>query len=190
MMTEFKIDRFRRFVEKLAVNAADSPALRAAKEDSNLTEERLAEYKNKKETLTKLYTDVDAEGKFVNDEKTIKEKVEGLLGQDENKRNTFLVQWMTVLDIERRLKTEQRKESDDKIAAERLRQDISQEMDEASKSKMQKQLDDLNSRMSNYDVSKLENELETSRKAFLDTMSKRTQEFNNAVNKIKTLRPK
>ena len=186
-----RVDRYEKFVEKLTTSSNDSPALRMSKQAANKTEEQLTEYKAKKDTLTQLYTATDNKGNFLNDDEDVKRKVIETFGtEDEGKRNPFMQQLVTVLDLERRLKVAEKTESDDTLAAEDLRQQLSQEMDEGRKAQIQERIDKLKDKLADSSVATLSREATEARKAFLAKIGNITKEFKTAVDKIKTLRPK
>jgi hypothetical protein len=185
-----RIIRYSEFSEKLSLSSTDSPALKMDKQSVNKTEEHINDYKSKKETITSLYTQIGKEGKFLYSDEMIKDKVEEIMGAEDENRNPYLQKLITVLDLERKLVGDTKSQSDDKLASEDLRQELSNEKDDARKGEIQKKMDTLNKRLSEYDIINLRKQVEESRKKFFDDMNKLTQDYKTAVNKIKTTKQK
>jgi hypothetical protein len=186
-----RIIRYSEFSEKLSLSSTDSPALKMDKQFVNKTEEHINDYKSKKETITSLYTQIGKEGKFLYSNEMIKDKVEEMMGaEDDENRNPYLQKLITVLDLERKLIGDTKSQSDDKLASEDLRQELSNEKDDARKVEIQKKMDTLNKRLSEYDIINLTKQVEESKKKFFEDMNKLTQDYKTAVNKIKTTKQK
>lgn len=186
-----KIVRYSEFSEKLSLSSTDSPALKMDKESVNKTEEQLNQYKSKKGDITLLYTQTDKDGKFLNTDEVIKDKVEEIMGAEDNEnRNPYLQKLITVLDLERKLVGDTKSQSDDKLAAADLRQELLDEKDATRKVEIQKKIDTINKRLSGYDIVNLTKQVEESKKRFFEDMNKLTQDYKTAVNTIKTTKQK
>lgn len=113
-----RIKRYASFLEDLAVSANDSPAMKMSKQSVKADEKYIADYNAKKDALTRLYTDVDANGEFKNDDVRLKEELEKMLGKEEQSegadRNPLLQELAIVLDLQRQLATEQRRTNSEK----------------------------------------------------------------------------
>lgn len=192
MTNRFEIMRFGAFREALTVGMQDSPATKMAKQATNQAEKFLGDYKKFKDRLTQVYTSVDPKtGKPLFDEQTLKIEVEKLLGKEDatktGNRNPYLQELTTVLELERRMKSLEDREGDDKLAEEDLRQQISDEQDPNTKKQIQERIDKLKERIgeAGSEVQKIATELATRKKEFETKMSKTLGELKKSIGRIK-----
>lgn len=191
-MRTAKIMRYDAFAEALNVGLQDSPALKMSKQALNNSEKFLADYKKFKDRLTQVYTSVNPkDGKPQFDDETLKAEVEKILGKEDaiktGNRNPYLQELTTVLELERRLKSLQDKDNDDRLAEEDLRQQMSDEQDPNTKKELQTRVDKLKERDSETgsEISRITTELNDRKKEFDTKMSKALGEIKKAVARIK-----
>lgn len=184
--------RFDAFSEALTVGLQDSPATKMAKHAVNQGEKFLADYKKFKDRLTQVYTSTDPKtGKPLFDDETLKAEVEKLLGREDaaktGSRNPYLQELTTVLELERRMKSLEDREGDDKMAEEDLRQQMSDEQDPGRKKDIQTRIDKLKERIgeAGTEVGKIATELATRKKEFETKMSKTLGELKKSIGRIK-----
>jgi hypothetical protein len=185
-----RIVKYIEFSEKINIEPTDSLALKLSKGTVNKTEEEFKDYDSKKEKITSIYTQTGSDGKFLYADNPIgtagslEAKVEEIMGK-ENK-NTFLLQLITVLDLERRLISAKRSQTDDKLSMVDLKQELSNEKDDSRKESIQKRIDTIKDRIGNSDAANLEQQVNDSRKKFDEKINQLTKDYQTAVNKINT----
>lgn len=126
-----KLKNYSKFLEDIAVNANDSTAQKMAKQSVNADAQYIKDYKAKKDTLTKLFTDIDANGEFKTNDVRLKEEIEKILGKNEQEegadRNPLLQELTTVLDLQRQAATIQKTTNAEKTRMEEAGDEAVQE---------------------------------------------------------------
>ena len=126
-----KLKNYSKFLEDIAVNANDSTTQKMAKQSVNADEQYIKDYKAKKDTLTKLFTDIDVNGEFKTNDVRLKEEIEKMLGKNEQEegadRNPLLQELTTVLDLQRQVATIQKTTNAEKTRMEEAGDEAVQE---------------------------------------------------------------
>jgi len=138
--------------------------------------------KKSKENLTKVKTDVDNYNKQkakidliyknAKDDSEIEAKVNDLLGKDKEKRNPYLINYLTVADGERKLKKLVGDKINNKLKADEYRDLIAQSTDDNQKKDMQQQILDLTNKNADISTELIKLKADSAkRKAIIDTSS-------------------
>lgn len=126
-----KLKNYSKFLEDIAVNANDSTTQKMAKQSVNADAQYIKDYKAKKDTLTKLFTDIDVNGEFKTNDVRLKEEIEKMLGKNEQEegadRNPLLQELTTVLDLQRQVATIQKTTNAEKTRMEEAGDEAVQE---------------------------------------------------------------
>jgi hypothetical protein len=185
------LNNYKKFFEDIAVNLSDSPAIKVAKQNYNTTQTNLTEYKAKKDQLTKIYTSTNPkDGGLLYDDKMIKTEVDKILGKTDvnsgKDRNPFLSELVVLLDMQRRIEKMSKSNADDKLTLDDLKQNMSGETNEKTKDDLSNRVKEIDNRISlnTADISKLNSDYTTSKKAFDTKMLKLVKDLQTSVKKI------
>ena len=154
------LKRYRTFEEaEFDVSPNDTLNVKKSKEQLNVVRDDINEYNKVKPKLDLIYknskTDIE-----------ISKKVDELVGKDKEKRNPFLVSYLTVCDDERRLQKLIGSLSEDEMAKGRLKDMMAMTTDTKQKQNMKISIDEINNRSARTkaDISKLRLDIQKRRK--------------------------
>jgi hypothetical protein len=187
------IHNYKSFNETFTTNPTDISSVNAAKQYYNKLELDIKEYRDNKDKLKQLYTDVvtdkDKNVVLLNDDTTLKTKVDALIGKTDIKpgkdRSPLISKYFKQLDIERQIIKKEKTQSADKNAL-----DVLTKSQESSGSKeIDPRIKETEEKMSinNSDILSLRNELIKQEKEFNDFITKETNELKKSIKTISDL---
>lgn len=165
------------------IKETDAVDLKASKETLQTVDKNLKEFKSKKSTIDSLF-------KNTKDEKVLQTEVNKLIGQDKEKRNPFIVNYLQVAQDQKRLDNLVTDISDKKINIEQFKTLINSSSDSAQKVKLQQSIDDINKKIldSNLSISILKKDIDSNNKRIRDEMSKVESDIKNKIKNIEDTR--
>lgn len=184
------IHNYKSFNEKFSEISTDAPSVNAAKQYYNKLELDIKEYNDNKDKLKQLYTDVvtdkDKNVVLLNDDVTLKTKVDALIGKTDIKpgkdRSPLLSKYLKQLDIEREIiKKEKTQFKDEQTLKTEKGKEGNEEVTKAIENKMS---------LNNSDILTLKTDLIKQQKEFNDFMTKEKNELKNSITTISDLSKK
>jgi hypothetical protein len=140
------LKKFKLFNEEVDfdVNITDEPDLKMSKEKLATLKKNISDYKTKKPLLDKAYltalTDID-----------LQTSVEGIVGKvdalPEKDRNPFLVEYLHVANLKRKVDKFQKDITKDKISKDDFQEELSLATETSTKDAVNKKLTDINTRI-------------------------------------------
>lgn len=162
----------------------DAPDLGMSKEKLNTFMKQIAEFKEKKNLIDQSYL------KIV-DDKQLAIKIKEILGPEvssKTDRNPFLVEYLNVSDIKRRLDRVKKDTVDDKLKLDDFNQELKSATDSTQKASIQQKISDINKRigLSNTSISKITSDITNAEKALNLKMTKQEKDMKNYIKNIQT----
>jgi len=170
------------------IQPTDAPDLGMSKEKLNTLMKQIGEFKEKKNLIDQSYL------KIV-DDKQLSNKIKEILGPEvssKTDRNPFLVEYLNVSDLKRRLEKVKKDNVDDKIKLDDFNQDLKSSTDSSQKSAIQLKISDVNKRigLANTTISKLISDITNAEKSLKTKMSKQEKDMKNYIKNIQTTKSK
>jgi hypothetical protein len=161
------------------VNVNDAPDIKMSKEKLTTLTDQISVFKQKKNQIDKIYVETE-------DDYELKKKIETLLGPEIGKfedRNPFMVEYLNISDLKRRLQKVNKDNVDDKLKLDDLNQELKSATDDAQKTSIKTKISDINKRMSlsNSTISKLDQEILNSEKAMKNKMVKQEKDMKTYI---------
>ncbi len=161
---------------------SDAPDLKMSKEKLNTLMSQIEEFKAKKNLISQAYIKIQ-------DDKELSNKVKEILGPEVSPkidRNPFLVEYLNVSDLKRRLEKLKKNNVDDKIKLDDFNQDLSSSTDASQKSSLQLKISDINKRISltNDTISKIITDTSAAEKSLNDKISKQEKDMKDYIKNI------
>jgi hypothetical protein len=179
------LKKFKPFNEEVDfdVNITDEPDLKMSKEKLSTLKKNLTDYKAKKPLIDKAYltalTDID-----------LKTAIEGIVGKvdtlPEKDRNPFLVEYLHVANIKRKLDKFQKDIINDKISKDDFQEELGLATEASTKEAVNKKLTDINTRISTKTktIASLVKDIADAQKALDVKMSNVEKEMMDYIKKI------
>lgn len=179
------LKKFKLFNEEVDfdVNITDEPDLKMSKEKLATLKKNISDYKTKKPLLDKAYlttlTDVD-----------LQTAVEGIVGKvdalPEKDRNPFLVEYLHVANLKRKVDKFQKDITKDKISKDDFQEELSLATETSTKDAVNKKLTDINTRISTKTttISSLIKDISDAQKALDTKMSNVEKEMLDYIKNI------
>jgi len=161
----------------------DAPDLRMSKEKLNTLMKQISEFKEKKPLLDQAYLKIE-------DDKALDNKVKEILGPEVSSRedrNPFLVEYLNVTDLKRRLDKVQKDNANDKLKLDDFNNELKSATDSKQKASISQKLDEINKRMglTNSTISKLKSDIINAEKVLKDKMTKQEKDMKDYIKKMK-----
>ena len=180
-----KIKSYRLFKEEvdLSVKITDEPDMKMSKEKLNTIKKQIADYKAKKILLDKAYltssTDVDLQAKV----EEIVGKTDALPKED---RNPFLVEYLNIANLKRKVDKLGDDITKDKIKKDDFTQELKYATESSTKEMVNKKMTDINNRIgtNTSTIATLKKEIEDSQKKLDTKMTQIEKEMVDYVKKI------
>lgn len=178
---------FSRFNEEvdLQPKITDEPNIKMSKENLAKYQKYMTDYKQKKPLIDKAYLTASTEA-------DLKIKVEQIVGKTESlpkeDRNPFLVEYLTIANMKRKIDQLQKSVTNDKLKKDDFSQEMGVITDAGQKQNVQEKIDDISTRMSTNiaDIASLKKEIETYQKKLDDKITKMRKELTDFIKKITT----
>jgi hypothetical protein len=179
------LKKYKLFTEEVdfETNITDEPDLKMSKEKLETLKKNLTDYKTKKTLLDKAYltalTDID-----------LKSAVDGIVGKTdalpEKDRNPFLVEYLHVANLKRKVDKFQKDITKDKISKDDFQEELSLATETSTKAAVSKKLTDINTRISTKTttISSLVKDISDAQKALDTKMSNVEKEMMDYIKKI------
>jgi hypothetical protein len=180
------LHNYKNFNEKFNLSPTDDPSVTAAKKNYNDLELALQQYKMNATKLENLYTAINRkDNTLLYDDVTLKKEVEKIIGRTEElEEESFFSKYLSLLSIKRDIAKKQKTQSVDDETLKGLK--TSQETSDSKEE--DPRIAETEERMSlnQSDISELQKKLLKDQKDFNDMMTKKTIEFKNSANLIKS----
>lgn len=179
------LKKYRLFIEETEfdVNITDDPDLKMSKEKLETLKKNLTDYKTKKPLIDKAYltasTDID-----------LKSSIEGIVGKadalPEKDRNPFLVEYLHVANLKRKIDKFQKDITKDKLSKDDFQEELNLATEASTKDAVNKKLTDINTRISTKTttISSLVKDISDAQKALDTKMSNVEKEMMDYIKKI------
>lgn len=180
-----RIKSFQKFYEEvdLAVKITDDPDLKMTKEKLNTIKKQIAEYKAKKILIDKAYL-------MISTDADLKIKVEEIVGKTDalpkEDRNPFLVEYLSVANLKRKVDKLQNEITKDKVKKDDFSQELRYATEPSTKDMVNKKLTDVNNRIgtNTSTIALLKKEIEDSQKKLDLKMIEVEKELTGNIKKI------
>ena len=102
-------------------------------------------------------------------------------------RNPFLVEYLNVSDLKRRLDKVQKDNTDDKLKLDDFKNELKSATDSKQKATVSQKIDEINKRMglANSTISKLKSDIVNAEKVLKDKMAKQEKDMKEYIKKMK-----
>lgn len=176
-----KLKTYKIFLEDSTfdVNATDNQEIEIAKEHLKTTQEQIAEFKAKKSTIDTLYTKpmMDTE---------LSKAIENIIGTDDKNRNPFLVEYLHIANLNRKLEKAQKDITSDKIQKDGFIEEMRLTDDQPTKQSISTKITDISTRISTNIalIPTINKEIGDAKNALDKKMSDIEEEINNNITKI------
>lgn len=179
--------KFQKFFEEidLEVKITDEPSVRMSKEKYKTFKKQLAEYKTKKPLIDKAYLMAETEEDLNIKVKEIIGKTDSLPKED---RNPFLVEYLNVANLKRKIDRLQKDIATDKVKKDDFSQELNLSSESSVKSMVDKKLKDVGERIktNTSSIASLTKEVAESQRKLLQKMTKLQKEMTDYIKKIST----
>ena len=138
---------YRIFLEEAEfdVNITDEPDIKMAKEKLTTLKNHLAEYKVKKPLIDSAYLTIKIDADLQKKIEEIVGKVDGLPGQD---RNPFLVEYLHIASLTRKVDKLQKDIANDKVKKDDFSEELKLSKDDSTKQAVSGKITDITNRIS------------------------------------------
>jgi hypothetical protein len=160
----------------------DPPELSMSKEKMSTYKKQLEEYNTKKKDVDKLYLNAKTDA----DLKTGTEKILGKFDPKNDIRNPFLIEYLNIAGLKRKMDLLQKQITTDKITKDNLTQQISLSSDEKTKTEITTKIKEIDTRTStnSKNIQSLSNDINIAEKSIKEKMSKIEKEMKDYIGKI------
>lgn len=165
------------------VNITDQPDLKMSKEKFATFEKYLKDYNAQKKLIDKVYLNAKTDA-------DLQKGIEGILGKTDvnskEDRNPFLVEYLTVSNLKRKVDTLQKELVNDKISKDDFNQQLGLSSEQSTKDSINLKLKDITNRISTKTstISSLLKDINDSQKKIQDKMSKIEKEMKDYIKNI------
>lgn len=178
------LKRYNPFLEEAEfdIQTTDEPDIKMSKEKLNSLIGYIKEFKSKKNSIDLIYTKTD-------NDVDLKKKIEQLTGPEvssKKDRNPFIVEYLNVSEMKRRMDKIRKELVDDKIKLDDFNEELKNATDSTQKVSINQKISDINKRMglSNTSISKLKSDITKYEKELNDRMLKSEKEMKDYIKKI------
>lgn len=160
----------------------DAPDIKMPKEELSSIMNQIKDFKQKKVQIDQIYLKAT-------DDKQLADKIKILLGpqtSSKEDRNPFLVEYLNVSDLKRRLDKSKKDAVDDKLKLDDFNQDIKSATDQVQKASIQQKISDINKRigLSNTTISKISSDITNADKSLSGKMDKIEKDMKDYIKKL------
>jgi hypothetical protein len=181
------LKRYKLFTEEadFDVNITDEPDLKMAKEKLATLNKNITDYKTKKSLLDKAYLTTSTNT-------DLQSAIEGIVGKTdalpEKDRNPFLVEYLHVANLKRKVDKFQKDITKDKISKDDFQEELSLAKESSTKDAVNKKLTDINTRISTKTttIASLVKDISDAQTALDTKMSNVEKEMQDYIKKIST----
>jgi hypothetical protein len=165
------------------VNITDEPDLKMAKEKLATLKSNLSEYNTKKNLIDSAYLTIKLDD-------DLKKKIEEIVGKEDTQpgkdRNPFLVGYLHVASLKRRVNKLQDQIANDKLSKDDFNEELGLSTEDSTKASISSKITDINNRISekNVDLASLSKEIIDSEKELQTKMSSVEKEMQDYIKKI------
>jgi hypothetical protein len=174
------IKRYKLFLEEndFEIDPKDETNIKMSKEKLNELRKQISEFNSKKSTIENLYLKTE-------NEEELNKKVESLLGIPE-KRNPYLVLFLTACSYKRKLDKTREKIVNDKIKLDDFKMELKDAVDSKVKDSINVKIKEIEQRLSdaNMNISKLNKDISESHKSLTDRMIKDEKDIQEHIKNI------
>jgi hypothetical protein len=166
------------------INKSDNPDLGMPKEKLNSLMSQIKEFKEKKGIIDQVYLKIK-------DDKELSDKIKEILGKEVSPkmdRNPFLVEYLNVSDLKRRLEKVKKDIVDDKLKLDDFNEELKFTSDSNQKSSIQQKISDINKRisLSNTSISKINSDIINAEKSLNSKMSSQEKNMKEYIKNIQS----
>lgn len=166
----------------------DAPDIKMSKEKLNTLMNQIKTFKEKKSTIDQIYLKTP-------DDIQLKKKIGDLLGPEisvKEDRNPFMIEYLNVSDLKRRVEKVKKENVDDKMKLDDFNQDLKSSTDSSQKSAIQQKISDINKRigLANTTITKIINDINAAEKSLNTRMVKQEKEMKDYIKNISTNKTK
>lgn len=166
----------------------DAPDIKMSKEKLNTLMNQIKTFKEKKSTIDQIYLKTP-------DDIQLKKKIGDLLGPEisvKEDRNPFMIEYLNVSDLKRRVEKVKKENVDDKMKLDDFSQDLKSSTDSSQKSAIQQKISDINKRigLANTTITKIINDINAAEKSLNTRMVKQEKEMKDYIKNISTNKTK
>ena len=138
---------YRIFLEEAEfdVNITDEPDIKMAKEKLATLKSQLVEYKAKKPLIDSAYLTIKIDADLQKKIESIVGKIDALPGQD---RNSFLVEYLHIANLTRKVNNLQKNNVNDKIKKDDFNEELKLSKDDSTKQAVTAKISDITNRIS------------------------------------------
>ena len=175
------LKKYKLFLEEdeFDVNITDDTDLKMSKENLENTRKQLTEFKTKKPLIDNAYLKINIDS-------DLQSKIEEIVGKESENRNPFLVEYLHVADLNRKINKLQKELVDDKISKDDFTQQIGLSPEQSTKDALNQKITDITNRIStkNANISSLMKEVNDSSNELKLKMSKIEKDMQGYIKKI------
>ena len=176
---------YRIFLEEAEfdVNISDGPDIKMAKEKLTTIKNQIAEYGKKKPLIDNAYLTIKIDAELQKKVEEIVGKVDALPGQD---RNPFLVEYLHIAKLKRKVNNTQKDITNDKITKDDFSEELKLSKDESTKQSVTAKITDINNRISKNtaSISSLEKEINDAQTSLIKKMMNIEKNMMDSIKKI------
>lgn len=164
------------------IKVTDAPDLQMSKEKLDTLMNQIKTFKEKKLTIDQTYLKTT-------DDIQLKRKINELLGPEisgKEDRNPFMVEYLSVSDLKRRVEKIKKDNVDDKLKLDDFNQDLKSAIDATQKSAIQQKISDVNKRvgLANTTITKIMNDINAAEKSLNTKMAKQEKDIKDYIKNI------
>lgn len=161
----------------------DAPDLKMSKEKLQSIINQAKVFKQKKPLIDKIYLNDSI------DDVQLQTKIKELLGPEianKEDRNPFMVEYLNVSDLKRRLERVRKDNVDDKVKLDDFNQDLKGATDATQKTAIQQKISDINSRigLANTTISKILTDITAAEKSLNLKIAKQEKDMKDYIKNI------
>lgn len=180
-----KIKTYKIFLEEAEfdVNITDEPDIKMAKEKLSSLKKQLVDYKTKKPLIDSAYLTIKIDADLQKKLEEIVGKVDSLPGAD---RNPFLVEYLHVASLKRKVDKAQKDITNDKVKKDDFTEELKLSTDDATKQLVGVKIKDITNRISTntVSISSLTKEISDAQANLNKKMSEVEKNMMNSIKKI------
>jgi hypothetical protein len=182
-----KLKSYKIFLEEseFDVNITDEPDIKMAKEKLTTLKTQLADYKSKKPLIDNAYLTIKIDADLQKKLEEIVGKTDSLPGKD---RNPFLVEYLHVANLKRKVDKSQKDIATDKVKKDDFTQELKLAADETTKQTVGAKITDITNRISTNtaSIASLTKEINDAQKSLDKKMSDVEKNMMDSIKKIST----
>jgi len=174
---------YKLFIEEVDfdVNLTDEPDIKMEKDELAVTQKQLSEYKSKKTLIDNIYLKIKSDA-------DLQVKVQEIVGKADQKtpKNPFLVEYLHVANLKRRVDKLQKDISNDKVKKDDFSEELKLSTDDTTKQSVSTKITDITNRISTNtaNIASLVKDIADAQKSLDDKMKSIEKNMMDNIKKL------